>query len=370
MKKKILFIIWSYTYGGGAEALLTSIVNNLNPEKYDISILEYRHAYYKTEPTNDYVHILPYISAIDEPDRAKKTYYVYNEPEVAIERFTPKGYDLYISFNYQIPSFLLPFGTKNIAWIHGDVYDLADQPRERRLQCNVFDRAEKIVSISDNTEQSLIDLFPAYKDKFVKIYNGVDVKRIEAKAKEETDVHLQHPAVVTVGRLEDNKNQLRNLDILKLVHDRNVPVHMYFLGTGDQKDDILKKAKQYGLEEYVHLLGYIANPFPIVKQADMSMLLSKSEGFNMSICESLSLGVPFIATNVGSMRLLSNNEKCGSIIQKDEDAANAIIAILNNGKGYYESTCKEWIDQFRLEKYIEQIEDLFDRVLGTVGSEK
>ena len=43
MKKKILFIIWSYTFGGGAESLLTSIVNHLNPEKYEISVIEYHH---------------------------------------------------------------------------------------------------------------------------------------------------------------------------------------------------------------------------------------------------------------------------------------------------------------------------------------
>ena len=40
---KILFLIFSYSMGGGAEALLTSIVNNLNPQKYDISIREIYH---------------------------------------------------------------------------------------------------------------------------------------------------------------------------------------------------------------------------------------------------------------------------------------------------------------------------------------
>ena len=76
MKKKILFIIWSYTYGGGAEALLTSIVNHLNPEKYDISIIEYEHADYKVEPVNENIHILPPIEAVETPDRQKKGYQV------------------------------------------------------------------------------------------------------------------------------------------------------------------------------------------------------------------------------------------------------------------------------------------------------
>ena len=57
-KRKILFIIWSYTYGGGAESLLTMIVNHLNPEKYDISIIEYEHSDVKTEPVNYNINIL------------------------------------------------------------------------------------------------------------------------------------------------------------------------------------------------------------------------------------------------------------------------------------------------------------------------
>lgn len=43
-KKKVLFIIWSFSYGGGAEKILANIVNNLDYEKYDIDVLEYLHA--------------------------------------------------------------------------------------------------------------------------------------------------------------------------------------------------------------------------------------------------------------------------------------------------------------------------------------
>ena len=37
-KKKILFFMWSFSLGGGAEKILSTIVSNLDPEKYDIDI--------------------------------------------------------------------------------------------------------------------------------------------------------------------------------------------------------------------------------------------------------------------------------------------------------------------------------------------
>ena len=52
-KKKILFIIWSFTYGGGAERVLANIVNNLDKNRYDIDIIEYWHTNINNEEIND-----------------------------------------------------------------------------------------------------------------------------------------------------------------------------------------------------------------------------------------------------------------------------------------------------------------------------
>ncbi len=42
-KKKLLFFMWSFSLGGGAEKILATIVNQLDPKKYDIDILEMEH---------------------------------------------------------------------------------------------------------------------------------------------------------------------------------------------------------------------------------------------------------------------------------------------------------------------------------------
>ena len=69
--------------------------------------------------------------------------------------------------------------------IHGDVYDLAkaDKTEERALQEEAFHKVDKIVSISDITTQSLLDLFPNHKDKIEIIYNGIDVEETRKKQK-------------------------------------------------------------------------------------------------------------------------------------------------------------------------------------------
>lgn len=365
MKKKLLFIIWSYTYGGGAEALLTTIVNHLDPDKYDISIIEFHHADIKIEPVRDDIHVLPCIEAVKTPEKYSKIYQLYNTPEVLIDTYIGKSYDLYISFNYQIPTFLLPKGTKNIAWIHSDVYDLAeeDMKKERRRQDAAFNNVRKIVAISDNTEKSICELFPRHADKIVKIYNGVDAEVIRNKSVERAEIAIDSPAVVFVGRLEERKAPARLVDVLRLIHERGMYVHLYYLGQGEEQETINQKTEEYGLKEYVHLTGYHQNPFPIVKQCDVVCLLSKSEGFSMCLLESIVLGKAFVATPVGGATELSNCMRCGRIVETDEEAAIAVCELVDMKKEAIKTACRESLKRFELMHYIEQIEDLFDTVM-------
>ena len=57
MNKKLLFIIWSNSYGGGAERQLTNLINHLDKDKYDIDLIEYFHTDTKPEKVNDNIQL-------------------------------------------------------------------------------------------------------------------------------------------------------------------------------------------------------------------------------------------------------------------------------------------------------------------------
>ena len=364
--KKVFFIINSFSKGGGAEALLTMIVNNLNPQKYEIGIMEVVHDEIKVEPTNDNIKIYPYYVKANDPNRNAKMYYVYHEWDKVIDEYVPKDYDLYVSFNYLKPSFLLPRGKKNIAWIHTDVYDLLaeDKKEEKELQNDAFKKAQKIVVISDITKQSIEEMYPEHSDKIRLIWNGIDEKQIKEKAKEQTDVKLEHPAILAIGRLEDRKNPLRLLSVFEQVHKKRKDTHLYYLGYGELEEEVRRRSQEMGINEYVHLLGYYDNPFPIIAQCDVSCMLSKADGFGLVMAESICLGRPYVATDIGAARFLSNDGKCGRVIETDDQAAEEILSLLNYDENM-ELYCSEAIKRCELNHYIRQIEDLFDEVINS-----
>lgn len=362
---KILFIIWSYTLGGGAESLLTTIVNNLDSHRYQIGIIEFYHSEIKKEPVNSNIKIFNPITFEGDREYQKKLYYAYHEPEMIIRKYIPRGYDLYISFNYQVPSFLLPEGERNIAWIHGVIHDLAEKGMEgyRYLQDQALKKAVKIVAISDKTAQSIQDLYPVHKDKLIKIYNALDIRQIRERADSDTDIALQHRFIICVGRLDDNKNPMRMVDIFNIVSQKKHSLHLYFLGKGELESQVLKKADEYGLRQRVHVLGYVENPFPIIKQADVCCMTSRSEGFGMVLLESVALGVPFASTDVGGADMIANGGRCGRIFKTDEQAADCICELLDISKDKIQRECEASVQRFDLDLYISRIEELFDEVL-------
>lgn len=365
MKKKILFIISSFSKGGGAESLLTTIVNNLNPGKYDIGIMEIEHADIKKEPVNDNIKIYPYYVRADDPERNLKMRDVYHEWDKVIAGYIPQDCDLYVSFNYLKPSFLLPPGKKNIAWIHSDVFNLAQKNKaeEYELQKKAFEKADQIVSISDITTESLEMLFPECKDKMKVIYNGLDIQNVREKSKEKTSVKLEHPAILSVGRLDERKNPLQLLKIFAQLHKRNPQAHLYYLGYGNLAEQVLNSVKELQLSGYVHLLGYFDNPFPIMKQCDVIGMFSTSEGFPMVLLEGAAIDKPFVTSVIGGSRILANDQKCGKTVETDEEAVEALLNFIRTDKEILKRECRTSIKRFGLKKYIQQVEKLFDCVL-------
>lgn len=371
MKTRLFFIIYTFTNGGGAESLLTTIVNALHRTgRYDIGVMEIVHYGVKEEPVDEGVKIYPYYVRENDPDRKAKIRDVYRARDKVIREHVPQDYDIYISFNYLLPSFLLPPDKKTVAWIHGDVYDLVNRYPNQKvmtdeidLQREAFRKADRIVAISDVTEQSLRELFPECESKIRVIYNGIDYEYVRTLAKEKTATILKKPAIVFVGRLDENKNPLRMLKIFKEVSKKRDDVCLYYLGIGALADDLKEQIEKDDLSDKVFMLGYVQNPYTIISQASVLTMTSITEGFPTVLLESISLGVPFVSTVVGGSRILAGDGTCGRVFEADDEAVDSIMHFLDSDSDKIQDSCAGMIEKFSIDKYMAEVEGLLKEVL-------
>lgn len=363
--KKILFLCYTFSMGNGSERILSDLVGNIDTDKYEVTILPYADFHVKQEAVPEGVRLLPAIVDMTKAgklEKGLKFLAAHLCPSLLHRLYVRDRYDVEISFNYQIPSFIVGRGTsaKTVNWVHGDVYDLRKGSLKYRLQCRSFKRAARIVSISQNTETSIAELFPLYRDKLVRIYNGINIPRIRKFAQAECEHELLPNSVIFLGRLEHNKQPLALLEAARILKEKGLRLNFYFLGEGEQRSDMEKRIDELGLSDRAFLLGYQQNPYPYIAQADVVCMLSKTEGFPTVFAEGMALGKPFISSDVGGVAEMSCDGKCGIIANTPEECAAAIEKIVLDREIYaaMSEECLRRIDDFSMEKQHENLEKL------------
>lgn len=101
----------------------------------------------------------------------------------------------------------------------------------------------------------------------------------------------------------------RLLQVAAMAKEAGLPVRFKWVGDGELRAEIEQKRDSLGLTDMVEFTGFVRNPFPHIKAADLMMVTSDFEGFCLVICEAQCLGVPVISTRTaGPAEIIGDNE--------------------------------------------------------------
>lgn len=154
--------------------------------------------------------------------------------------------------------------------------------------------ADKIICVSKEVADDQIINFKASKRKIQVIYNFVDLQQIK---QEKFIPKNNSKIIVTVGRLEEQKNQKSLIksfgEVLKIYPN----VKLWILGRGSEEEKLKVLIKKLNLENNIFLLGFKRNIYKYLKQADIFVLTSKYEGFGNVLIEAMACGIPVISTD-------------------------------------------------------------------------
>lgn len=356
--------MWSFSLGGGAEKILSTIVSNLDPEKYDIDILEMEHFDKGYESVPKHVRIL---KSLQDYRQARWLRALLWRMRIYFPRLTRRllvkdDYDVEVSFTIMNPPLLFSKRkeVKKISWIHGSIEEFLKDSSKRESHRRQLDAADTIVGISKKTSHSIKEVYPDYASKLQTVYNGYDFKTILEKSQEKSDIEIEPQSICTIGRIEENKGSDRVVEVIRLLHQEGKHYHLYFIGAGDMEEDLKKRVKEYELEDYVHFLGYQKNPYQYLSQTKVLLSMSKQEGFPGVYVEALSLGLPFVSTDVGGAEELSQEGRFGQIIESNQEAAQAITNYMTSASNFDVNEASQFIQQFTIAKQIEQVEKLLE----------
>lgn len=160
----------------------------------------------------------------------------------------------------------------------------------------IFKEADYIQAIS-NYLVSFAREFSCEKD-IVVIPNGVDFSKFTEKSAE--DSRSGRFSMITTSRLVE-KNGLRDLILSLNYLDKSV--YLSILGTGSLLGELISLVSENKLEDRVNFLGTLNQTDMVshLKQSDVFIRPSLSEGLGNSFLEAMAVGLPIIGTEVGGI---------------------------------------------------------------------
>lgn len=128
------------------------------------------------------------------------------------------------------------------------------------------------------------------------IHNPINVTEIEAAACESPDDIIPN-AIICVGKFKEQKRQDR---LIRAFAATNCQEPLAFIGQGPLLRDAKDLAKQLGIKDRVHFMGFRKNPYPYIKAARLHVLCSDYEGLGVVLLESICLKTPTISSDCPS----------------------------------------------------------------------
>ena len=159
---------------------------------------------------------------------------------------------------------------------------------------------------------------------------GIDSKQYlsDGKLRDEKRAELNIPldafVVISVGELNENKNNKVIISALEKLKNKNI--HYILCGEGDKKEALKEMAESSGVSENVHFLGYRTDIKALYNASDCFVMPSYREGLSRSAMEAMASGLPCILSDIRGNRDLIENGS-GGFLCKPDDASGFSEAV-------------------------------------------
>ena len=176
--------------------------------------------------------------------------------------------------------------------------------------------------------------------------------------------------VLTVGRLSREKAHIDLLAAYKRLRATNPEISskLIIVGDGPERRRLEAAADAHGLKERVIFAGQISEVQPFYAAADVFVLPSHSEGSPNVLLEAMAANLPIVATAVGGVpEVVENNKSALLIPANDPDAlATAIARVLTDSKlaeRLTNNSAALIASQFTPEKYVRSLMAIYREVI-------
>jgi glycosyltransferase involved in cell wall biosynthesis len=342
MKRKLLFLIPSLT-GGGAERTLINLLQKLDYSKFDVDLVVVlkEGVYLQSVPKEvNCIYLFHNMMLVRTLGLLqKKTGFNYILKKVTENKIRDQ-YDLGISFldgNFTDLLFFMKGLKKRYTWVHSSYKTnsnfakfYANEKYVQKLKKERYGQLDGIYFVSNDAKEEFIEVFGEYP-KMKVLYNFIDSESVLQKAKMNVEAKHNMFEFVALGSLLSVKGFDRLIRASKIVKENGFDFKVSILGSGMEKKNLEALVSDNDLNSNIVFVGFVSNPYPLLKRGDIFIMSSVSEALPTVLCEAMILGKATLVTNCSGCREIVANGEYGLMAeQNDQSLAENMIKYLSN----------------------------------------
>lgn len=361
---KVLFMIHDLSVGG-AEKVLVNLVNNMDRNKFDVTIM----SLFDVGVNKQFLKSdVKYISCFKHAIPGNSHYLKLLTPRQLYKWLVKDNYDIVVSY-LEGPTARIaggaPDDVKVVSWIHCTMTnkkELSIGFRNSDEACACFKRSDKMVFVSDGVKQAFQAICATNNNSI--LYNTNDTDEISTKSIESLPLNFdtQIFSICSVGKLTSGKGIERLLHIVRKLKTNGYKLKLNLLGNGDEENKLKQLTIKLNIADSVTFWGYQTNPYKFVANCDLYVCASYAEGFSTAATEALIVGTPVCTVDVSGMKeMLGHNNEYGIVVENDDEQLyNAIKALIDDPLllNHYKTMAKERGKSFSTENTVRAVEDM------------
>lgn len=295
--------------GNYSRVLLDSLFRNFPGNDYFLATTKLSQLY--QPPAGDNIHVIT-------PAGIGKIFKSLWRSSLVKNELNTLSVDVYHGLSHEIPVGINKTNVRSVVTMHDLIFERYPEqykPADVRIYRAKFkyacEHADKVIAISKQTMQDLVELYHVPQEKIEVCYQscqGMFMQQVTKAEKERVrkEYNLPSEYFLYVGSVIERKNLLLICKALDALKDK-AGMPLVVIGKGGA---YMKEVQEYiishGLSEQVYFLsvqGHVtSSDFPAIYQSSQALVYpSIFEGFGIPVLEAMYSGTPVITSYISSM---------------------------------------------------------------------
>ncbi|RJY08024.1 glycosyltransferase [Aurantiacibacter aquimixticola] len=183
-------------------------------------------------------------------------------------------------------------------------------------------RTAALVVPSATLEDIALNVWDQPRSRVRRIPNGIDTRAFAAPPKRDILPRLlKRKGEFWVGSLAGLRAVKQQDMLVRTIEGLPMEWQLVIAGEGPEREVLLAEAERIGVEDRVHLPGFVSDPQKLVGLFDVFALSSQSEQFPISVVEAMAAGLPIVAPRVGDIGAMVSSENGPLLVDPGDERA-------------------------------------------------